>query len=469
MPSDSRSQTSLQPPPLTSLQSHNVCEECNSSFGLLKRKRNCGNCGRVVCFSCSPNSLPLPQFGQNTPQRVCSYCEGYIRLRQLPPEGLKLLPISVLKQYLAAYGLPVPRGALEKEDLVKVVRAVEIDASRERWFRDHIYIRGGRNVREGSSSSNRGASSPSSPGQPGRHSDGEAGFVENLGSFLSNIFGGLASPEGSNQNLRPNESAESTSRHRSRSQPPPMHQQPPPQGFNSSSHGRTSHPAEIPLTPEAIFASLFGMPPTTSPGGFSGGSGTQPQYGAPFGSYPTQGTQPDPFLNPNGPQSRHPAPPPRAASTEPTPSIASIASTNLDPSALSSKTLKAILRQNAVSCDNVLEKGELVERVKALAREYRREHRLSEPPSPGTNVTEPSTAAGAPLPPVSGDSTTSSPLSVKDEDLCKICCDGAVNTVFLECGHMATCVSCANKLMSSNRECPMCRQYITRVVHTFKS
>lgn len=52
-----------------------------------------------------------------------------------------------------------------------------------------------------------------------------------------------------------------------------------------------------------------------------------------------------------------------------------------------------------------------------------------------------------------------------DSDLCKICWDGAIDCVLLDCGHMATCTSCGKRL----NECPICRQFIVRCVHVFKS
>lgn len=51
------------------------------------------------------------------------------------------------------------------------------------------------------------------------------------------------------------------------------------------------------------------------------------------------------------------------------------------------------------------------------------------------------------------------------DDLCKICMDAPVECVMLECGHMATCVTCGKQLS----ECPICRQFVVRVVRTFKA
>lgn len=51
------------------------------------------------------------------------------------------------------------------------------------------------------------------------------------------------------------------------------------------------------------------------------------------------------------------------------------------------------------------------------------------------------------------------------DDLCKICMDAPIECVMLECGHMATCTGCGKVL----NECPICRQYIVRVVRFFRA
>ncbi|KAL5268334.1 hypothetical protein ACHWQZ_G002260 [Mnemiopsis leidyi] len=53
---------------------------------------------------------------------------------------------------------------------------------------------------------------------------------------------------------------------------------------------------------------------------------------------------------------------------------------------------------------------------------------------------------------------------ISDEECCKICWDATIDCVLLECGHLVCCLFCSKKF----KECPICRQYITRVVHTFR-
>lgn len=55
--------------------------------------------------------------------------------------------------------------------------------------------------------------------------------------------------------------------------------------------------------------------------------------------------------------------------------------------------------------------------------------------------------------------------NIRDSDLCKICMDKETNSVILECGHLAVCFECAQKL----HRCPICRTSISRVAKTFKS
>lgn len=53
----------------------------------------------------------------------------------------------------------------------------------------------------------------------------------------------------------------------------------------------------------------------------------------------------------------------------------------------------------------------------------------------------------------------------ENDSLCRICMDALTDCILLECGHMVTCTTCGKQLS----ECPICRQYIVRVVRVFKS
>ncbi|EFA09446.1 E3 ubiquitin-protein ligase rififylin-like Protein [Tribolium castaneum] len=103
-----------------------------------------------------------------------------------------------------------------------------------------------------------------------------------------------------------------------------------------------------------------------------------------------------------------------------------------DLGSLSAKELKTLLAYNRVDYKGCVEKGELLEKAERLWQDnLKQKQELPE------NV----------------------------EDLCKLCMDAPLDCVLLECGHIATCINCGKKLA----ECPICRQYVSRVVRTFKA
>eukprot|EP01114_Cavostelium_apophysatum_P002740 TRINITY_DN12425_c0_g1_i1.p1 TRINITY_DN12425_c0_g1~~TRINITY_DN12425_c0_g1_i1.p1 ORF type:complete len:304 (+),score=38.97 TRINITY_DN12425_c0_g1_i1:103-1014(+) len=59
--------------------------------------------------------------------------------------------------------------------------------------------------------------------------------------------------------------------------------------------------------------------------------------------------------------------------------------------------------------------------------------------------------------------TTSEKFEVPEKDLCTVCMERRIDCVLLECGHLAVCFICSKHLS----ECPICRQKIVRVVHTY--
>ncbi|KAG5844494.1 hypothetical protein ANANG_G00163100 [Anguilla anguilla] len=107
-----------------------------------------------------------------------------------------------------------------------------------------------------------------------------------------------------------------------------------------------------------------------------------------------------------------------------------------DIEALSVRQLKEILARNFVNYKGCCEKWELMERVTRLYNDQKDLQNL-----------EPT---GAPS---------------LEENLCKICMDLPIDCVLLECGHMVTCTKCGKRMS----ECPICRQYVVRAVHVFRS
>jgi len=54
---------------------------------------------------------------------------------------------------------------------------------------------------------------------------------------------------------------------------------------------------------------------------------------------------------------------------------------------------------------------------------------------------------------------------LQDRNICCVCMDNQINTVFLDCAHIAVCIICANDL----RKCPLCSSPILKVVQTYHS
>ncbi|XP_023866600.1 E3 ubiquitin-protein ligase RNF34 isoform X3 [Salvelinus sp. IW2-2015] len=120
-----------------------------------------------------------------------------------------------------------------------------------------------------------------------------------------------------------------------------------------------------------------------------------------------------------------------------------------DIESLSVRQLKEILARNFVNYSGCCEKWELIERVHRLYRENEQNRKSMENVS---NINS-----------MSADSVKAQLAS--DDHLCRICMDAVIDCVLLECGHMVTCTKCGMRMS----ECPICRQYVVRAVHVFKS
>lgn len=115
-----------------------------------------------------------------------------------------------------------------------------------------------------------------------------------------------------------------------------------------------------------------------------------------------------------------------------------------DIEGLSVRQLKEILARNFVTYKGCCEKWELMERVTRLYKDQKGlQHRV----------------CGA------EDQNGGAVPSSLEENLCRICMDSPIDCVLLECGHMVTCTKCGKRM----NECPICRQYVIRAVHVFRS
>ncbi|KAL4647672.1 hypothetical protein GN956_G8083 [Arapaima gigas] len=119
-----------------------------------------------------------------------------------------------------------------------------------------------------------------------------------------------------------------------------------------------------------------------------------------------------------------------------------------DIEALSVRQLKEILARNFVDYKGCCEKWELMERVTRLFKEQKDLQNLGERQLKLTSMLAESSSAVS-----------------REENLCKICMDLPIDCVLLECGHMITCTKCGKRM----NECPICRQYVVRAIHVFRS
>lgn len=63
-------------------------------------------------------------------------------------------------------------------------------------------------------------------------------------------------------------------------------------------------------------------------------------------------------------------------------------------------------------------------------------------------------------------------VNLERNGLCVICQDEEANIAIVDCGHMAMCRGCSDLIMSSSRECPLCRTRIVteaRLLRIFKA
>jgi len=95
--------------------------------------------------------------------------------------------------------------------------------------------------------------------------------------------------------------------------------------------------------------------------------------------------------------------------------------------------LKLILINNGIDYSDCLEKNDLLAKIDKFCPEVR---------NSGSNTAR---------------------LEVPDKDACVVCMERRIDSVLLECGHLAVCFICSKHL----KDCPICRKPISRVVHTF--
>ncbi|KAG8926884.1 hypothetical protein FRC03_001066 [Tulasnella sp. 419] len=335
--------------------------------------------------------------------QVCGYCINFLTLTAAGRAQLKLYSIPRLKAYLKAYGIPFPTGALEKDDFVQTILEARESNGCLSADREVYYRR---------------FSVPNSNGSP----SGERARSRNIFTRINDAF---SPPQSVPTQPRP---AQTTGSYGSRpyytSQPTPR-----PAGQSSQEQARASPAYQTNAGPQASRS--------------------------PFHAPSTQSSS----------QRTTTSPPPRPSSP-PVPSLSELLNlTDDELSALSSHTLKEVLHQNHVNARLILEKSDLIDKVKLLIEAERsqrqreedarrmeeeeaiaRQHRLMEElrqrnqmkeveHATSTTTSEIGDASQPPDPHQdSSPSKDLKPTMLERQGLCVVCQDSEANMAIVDCG-----------------------------------
>ncbi|KAI7830603.1 hypothetical protein BC939DRAFT_438493 [Gamsiella multidivaricata] len=485
------------------------CSRCGKDFHLFRQKKHCYNCGSLVCESCSNYRARLPQFGYVEEVRCCAYCAHFLQVSKMDYAALSKLNIKTLRGYLLSYNIPT-QGMLEKQDLVRAIQSHKpIPEASEVYFRRHLPPTPDKSSSFFEELTGIGRSdSPSGSSQGSSSSNSGEGWSWDVDKFFSKLFGG---------DDRQSNSSGRTRQSRSHSQPHPP-QQTQPQPYTQPQQQRQSRPAPADYRPQpqvprpanagathpnvsyqhpgfSYRTPAYDPPPirtsiqrpSSHPQTFNTSWTPQPSRPTVATSVPrtTSASRPPPSPAQSMPRTVPTPRPsaatsaPRAPSTPRTTPVASSApsssqrqtplsptltleqlmSSQTNPSTLSIKTIKTILDDSFVTYVGVVEKRDLVERLQKLIDNTRAEQEMVQEQEAAAESKKVSESSKGP----------SGGGSSEDDNLCKICCDAALNCVMLNCNHMSTCMDCGKLIMEGSRMCPICREYVVRLLHVFRA
>ncbi|KAI5896098.1 uncharacterized protein SCHCODRAFT_02614036 [Schizophyllum commune H4-8] len=345
------------PPPSDTGRAEIACRKCNKEFNIIfTRARRCNHCGYSYCHSCSDYQALMPRetrSGTNAgydPAPVCAFCIEMLNITATPPSSLRQMPLAKLKRYVTAYGIRAAQLAVEKEEMVRAVVGVRgqngcLPLENERFYRRHSVPKHPDNAKPRGLFSTR-AEGPPPPAQPPRETRPEFARPD-------------LAPDG------PPPPTGSRSQDSTGSRPP--YQPSPGGGYQQGYAPQYQQYAPPPgAPPQAGQRPPHPPPPQSRPGGpsqRSGGGGTSERGGG-------------------GPSQRPPPPPPqttRPPTPPPPPTLEELVDMPEDDiNKLSVHNLKGILRTNHVPLGQVLEKADLVLKVKALVGEERRAREVRE-------------------------------------------------------------------------------------------
>ncbi|KAF8977415.1 hypothetical protein BGZ46_007402 [Entomortierella lignicola] len=356
---------------------------------------------------------------------------------------LSELNIKTLRGYLLSYNVST-QGMLEKQDLIKAIQSYKpIPEASEVYFRQHLPAPaekapslfgelGGLGRSESPTESTESSSSNSSSGDSWWDID----------KFFSKLF----SPDEQSSTARaqtgPNRSQpQSQQPQQPQYRPEPQTQyRPQPQAarastnttFNYNSSNTSSYsfrpPPENPPSTANTFRPPSGNPPP-NPYYSTGQSPTANTFSPRPSPRPQAQTAQTPRTTTSTPRSQPQTSQPSQNSQQNTLTLDQLVTSDTDPSTLSIKVIKSILDHSCVSYVGVVEKKDLVDRLQKLIDNTKAEREM---------IREQEENAKSKSPAQSAKGSTSGVS--EDDNLCKICCDAALNCVMLNCNHMSTCM-----------------------------
>ncbi|KAF9565019.1 hypothetical protein EC968_004279 [Mortierella alpina] len=385
--------------------------------------------------------------------------------------GLSRLNVKTLRGYLLSYNIPT-QGMLEKQDLIRAIQSYKpIPEESEQYFRQHLPDSPEKSSSLFDDLTSLGRSnSPSGSSQDSSSSTSGEGWSWDLDKFFSKLFGPEESsnaasqprgtrsqaaqqPRSTTQSGSAQSQSNGTATSAPRQQPPASRPTyaPPRTGVSQTNASYqppgSSYRANTGSTPQA--SSFTPSRPTTS----SSASSARPTAAPSRPSQPSGGPrQPTPTANTSANPQR-PSTQPPASSNAPL-TLEQLMNSKTEPSTLSIKAIKALLDHSCVTYVGIIEKRDLVERLQKLIDNTKAEQEMVQEQeaksAPTTSKSSPGKAS-------------------EDDNLCKICCDAALNCVMLNCNHMSTCMDCGKLIMEGSRMCPICREYVVKLLHVFRA
>ncbi|KZT07079.1 uncharacterized protein LAESUDRAFT_725441 [Laetiporus sulphureus 93-53] len=465
----------LSGPPPEYSGSEQSCRKCDKEFNVVfTRSRKCNHCGYLYCHSCTDFQALMPRRSSEPGfdvASVCGFCIDNLTITAGGKSYLRKLPLPKLKKYAGDYNIKV-NGVLEKDDLIDAIIAARsptgcLFRENETFYRKHSV--------------------------PSRRSRRPRGiFARAMDAMGSDRSSPRSPPQAQQRPYQPRQRTTSVPnsfprpdldpRRQQQRQPPQQQYQQPPT-YQGAGPG-PAPPRTPPTRPSATSANVNA--PATGRTRASSVSST-----------------------------------PRGASPPPPTLDELLAMPDAELAHLSISTLKAVLFQNHVNARLVVEKEELVSKVRTLLVEERRERerhahdleveRLAEEerrremeeetrmevdsvgpepaPASSTGVTRqpdheaqdevmsppsPPPKPPASSPPTPGLSAHAQAMASRLErtGLCVICQDEDANIAIVDCGHLCLCRPCSELIMNSTRECPLCRTRIIteqRLLRIFKT